>query len=129
MIHARYVHSREPAFSNKKVEFVPDVILKTGVSVKRKHWSVSYQYSYTSRQYTDASNAAFTGNAINGLIPAYYIMDLTGEYYFNGFISLSGSINNLSDNRYFTRRADSYPGPGIIPSDARSFYITLQVKI
>jgi Fe(3+) dicitrate transport protein len=129
VIRARYVHSKEPAFENKKVEFVPSVIFKSGLSVKRKKWAVTYQFSYTGEQFTDASNAKFTSNAINGLIPSYYVMDLSAEYTISKFLSVFGSINNLSDNRYFTRRADSYPGPGIIPSDARSFYLTLQVKI
>jgi Fe(3+) dicitrate transport protein len=30
---------------------------------------------------------------------------------------------------YFTRRATGYPGPGIIPSDARSFFVTLSFRI
>jgi Fe(3+) dicitrate transport protein len=30
---------------------------------------------------------------------------------------------------YFTRRADSYPGPGIIPADGRAAYVTPQVKL
>jgi Fe(3+) dicitrate transport protein len=128
-LNARYVNSKEPAFENKKVEFVPRVIFKTGLTIKRPRWSVSYQFSYTGKQFTDASNSTFTSNAINGLIPSYSIMDLTGEFQINKIFSVMGSINNLADKRYFTRRADSYPGPGIIPSDARGFYFTLQVKI
>jgi Fe(3+) dicitrate transport protein len=30
---------------------------------------------------------------------------------------------------YFTRRATGYPGPGILPSDGRSYFMTLQIKI
>jgi Fe(3+) dicitrate transport protein len=111
------------------VEFVPDVIFKSGVSFRRRKWSATWQYSYTGKQFTDASNAIFTSNAINGLIPAYNVMDFTAEYLISKVLSVSGSVNNLADKRYFTRRADGYPGPGIIPSDARSFYFTLQVKI
>ena len=120
-IDARYIHSQEPAYENKKVELAPNVIFKTGLSFKKGRFGAVYQVSYTSEQFTDASNAIFTSNAINGLIPAYYVMDLSAEYSFNKFFSLFGSINNLTDNMYFTRRADSYPGPGIIPADARSF--------
>jgi len=29
---------------------------------------------------------------------------------------------------YFTRRTDEYPGPGIIPSIGRSFYIGFTAK-
>jgi Fe(3+) dicitrate transport protein len=129
LLDARYVHSQESAYENKKVELVPNVIFKGGLTIKRKKWSLSYQFSYTGSQFTDATNATFTANAINGTIPSYYTMDVSGQYTLNRFLSLSGSINNLSNNFYFTRRADSYPGPGIIPADGRSFYLTLQVKI
>jgi Fe(3+) dicitrate transport protein len=56
-------------------------------------------------------------------------MDLSATYKLSKIFSLEGSVNNLADKRYFTRRADSYPGPGIIPADARSFFLTLQVKL
>ena len=32
------------------------------------------------------------------------------------------------DNHYFVRRATGYPGPGIIPSPPRNYYITLELK-
>ncbi len=129
LISARYVHSKESSIEGRHVEFVPDVVFKTGVSVRRKKWSAAYQFSYTGSQYTDATNAKFTDNAIDGIVPAYSVMDLSGEYYLNKHFTLSASINNLADARYFTRRADSYPGPGIVPADARSFYVTAQFRL
>jgi Fe(3+) dicitrate transport protein len=54
-------------------------------------------------------------------------MDLGLSYEFKRF-KLEGNVNNLTDERYFTRRATGYPGPGIIPSDNRTFYLTMQVK-
>lgn len=128
-IDARYIHSKEAAYENKKVELAPNVIFKTGLNFKRNKLAFSYQFSYTGQQFTDASNAVYTANAINGIIPSYYVMDFTIEYIFNKIFSLSGTINNLSNRMYFTRRADSYPGPGILPSDPRAFYLTFQVKI
>lgn len=128
-IDARYIHSKEPAYENKKVELAPNVLFKTGINFRKNKWSASYQFAYTSQQFTDASNAVFTSNAINGIIPSYYVMDLSAEFQINKVFTVSGSVNNLLNNHYFTRRADSYPGPGIIPSDARSFFLTVQVKI
>jgi Fe(3+) dicitrate transport protein len=127
-IDARYINSIETAYNNRKVELVPNVILKTGLNFKRNSLSLSYQFSYVSSQYTDASNAEFTSNAVNGIIPAYTVMDLSSEYSYKNF-TLAAGVNNLSNNMYFTRRADGYPGPGIIPSDGRSFYLTLQLKL
>lgn len=124
-----YVNSKEAAIENRRVEFVPNVVFKTGISIRCKKWSVTYQFSYTGKQYTDATNATFTANAIDGLIPAYSVMDISAEYKVSRHIGVFGSIRNLANNRYFTRRADSYPGPGIVPSDARSFYLGAQVNL
>jgi Fe(3+) dicitrate transport protein len=129
LLSARYRHSKDASINGRKVEFVPDMIFKTGLSFRRKKLSASYQFSYTASQFTDATNATFTVNAIDGLIPSYVIMDLSADYAFNKRWALSGSINNLANKAYFTRRADSYPGPGIVPADARSFYLTLQVHL
>jgi Fe(3+) dicitrate transport protein len=129
LINAKYLGSKESAFRDKKVELVPSLLWKTGITLKKNRWSASYQFSYTSQQFTDATNATFTFNAVNGIIPSYSVMDFTVQYAFKKYFTLIGTVNNLADQRYFTRRADSYPGPGIIPSDARSYYLTLQVKL
>lgn len=129
-IDSRYVNSKEPAYSNKKVEFVPDIIWRSGITFRKGRLSATAQYSYTGRQFTDATNSTQpANNGIIGIIPAYYVMDLTADFRLNHIFSLSGTVNNLSDNHYFTRRADSYPGPGIIPADGRAGYVTLQVKL
>jgi len=62
-------------------------------------------------------------------VPAYTVMDLSARYRFSKVFTLEGSVNNLLDKNYFTRRADSYPGPGIIPADGRGYYLTLEVKL
>ena len=129
-IDARYVDSKVSAYENKKVEFVPPVIFKTGISFQKGKLSATYQYSYTGQQFGDATNATTpSNNGINGLIYAYNVMDLSADYKLSRLFLLSATVNNLTNNSYFTRRAESYPGPGIIPADARSFYVTLQVKL
>ena len=87
------------------------------------------QYSYLSSQFTDASNA-ISGNlsGVIGQIPSYDILDFSSSYVINKF-KLEFGINNMLNNYYFTRRATGYPGPGIIPSEPRSIYITVQIKI
>jgi len=55
-------------------------------------------------------------------------MDLSLSYQLKKF-TIEGSINNITNTMYFTRRATGYPGPGILPSDGRAFYLTLQFKI
>lgn len=128
LLDAKYVNSKQGAYENKKVELVPEIITKTGISFKHKNIKATYQYAYTAEQYTDATNAGFTSNAVNGLIPAYAVMDFSVEYNYRWFTIASG-INNLSNAVYFTRRSEGYPGPGILPSDGRNYYVTLQVKL
>ncbi len=129
-IDARYVNSKESAYENKRVEFVPDIIWRSGISFRKGRLSATYQYSYTGKQFSDATNSVTpSNNGINGMVPSYLVMDISADYRLSRIFSLSGSVNNLSNHMYFTRRADSYPGPGIVPSDGRSFYLTLQVRL
>mgnify|MGYP000962701028 FL=1 len=54
-------------------------------------------------------------------------MDLNASYSYKWF-KWNLSINNLSNNIYFTRRAESYPGPGIIPSDGVGVFGTMSFR-
>ena len=63
-----------------------------------------------------------------GIIPSYDVLDISFSYTYKKF-KLEGGVNNVLDNYYFTRRATGYPGPGIIPSANRNFYMTLQIKL
>jgi Fe(3+) dicitrate transport protein len=128
-ITAEYINSKEPSVKDgNRVELVPEQILRTGLTASFKGFKITYQYAYTSEQFTEATNAKLTSSAVDGLIPAYSVMDLSLGYTYK-WISLSTGINNLLDDYYFTRRADGYPGPGIIPADGRSFYVTLGIKL
>ena len=90
---------------------------------------LNIQYTYLSRQFTDASNAVNSNlSGVIGQIPSYDILDFSASYLFEKF-KIETGINNLLDNVYFTRRATGYPGPGIIPSQPRSIYLTVQFMI
>lgn len=128
-IDARYINSDEPSVKNgNRVEYAPSHILKTGITASFQNVKLTYQYGYTSEQYTEATNTILTPSAVDGLIPSYAVMDLSLSYTYK-WASVYTGINNLANSMYFTRRADGYPGPGIIPSDGRSVYLTLQVKL
>ncbi len=129
LLSAKYANSKDASIEGRRVEFVPDVVFKTGISFRWKKWRASYQFAYTGEQFSDATNATFTANAIDGIVPSYAVMDFTLQYQLNKYVGFYGSVNNLADAKYYTRRADSYPGPGIIPSDARSYYLTVQVNL
>jgi len=129
LITSQYKKSEIAGVEGKQVEFVPTVNLKSGLRLGYKAIKVSFQYTYLSDQYSDATNATDGGvSAIVGTIPAYHILDISASYTYKRF-RLEGSVNNLTDQMYFTRRATGYPGPGILPSDGRGFYLTLQAKI
>jgi len=126
--NAKYINSDITAFYGKKVEMVPPWIFRSGMTIGGDNLSVSYQYSYTREHFSDATNSDYQINAVVGLIPSYSVMDVSLKYTFKKF-QLETGINNLTNQSYFTRRAVAYPGPGIIPSMPRNFYICLQIKL
>lgn len=115
-----------------KVEFIPNVNLKTGLNFGYKNFAASLQYTYLTEQFTDASNAPQDVNdnqrGIEGSVPAYGVMDASASYRWKRF-KIEAGVNNVLDETYFTRRATGYPGPGIIPSEPLTFYTTLQIKL
>ncbi|MDX2303736.1 MAG: TonB-dependent receptor [Microscillaceae bacterium] len=127
-IDAQYVKVEDNAINGRKVEYVPNLLWRSGLTYRYQGFQASFQLSYLSEQFTDATNARGpVAGAVSGLIPSYHVMDLSLSYQYK-FLKLEAGLNNLSNQKYFTRRAESYPGPGIIPSPGRSFYVTLQGK-
>ncbi|MEX2589488.1 MAG: TonB-dependent receptor, partial [Chitinophagales bacterium] len=122
--NGKYINSDESAFQGKQVELVPPIIFRTGLSYSFKSFKATYQFSYTKEHFTEATNAVRTATAVNGIIPSYYVMDLALEYKFKKWFTLSAGVNNLTNNMYYTRRAEGYPGPGIIPAEGISVYGT-----
>ena len=86
------------------------------------------QLSYTDKVFADANNteSSKTGNA--GIVPSYTVADWSIGIIAKGHYVFKGGINNLFNQRYFTRRAGGYPGPGILPGDGRNFFVTVGVK-
>lgn len=129
LIQSEYKVSQIAGVQGNQVEFVPKVNLKSGLRFGYKNLKASFQFTYLTDQFSDATNAREGGVAgVVGLIPTYKIMDASLSYEFKKF-RVESSINNLANEMYYTRRATGYPGPGILPSDGRSFYLTLQVKL
>lgn len=126
--NAVYIKSTFNNVTGKFLEFAPPVTLRGGITYRYKKFSTTINASFTDRQFTDATNASFTPTAVNGAIPAYYVMDWSAKYAIR-CLQFQAGINNLTNNIYFTRRAVSYPGPGIIPSEPITFYFTLGIKL
>jgi Fe(3+) dicitrate transport protein len=119
----------ESSLKNKRVENAPQQIIRTGLTYAFKKLTATLQYNYVSEAYSDANNtvaAPVTG--VNGLIPSYQVVDLSAIYKINERFTVKAGLNNLFDERYFTRRAGGYPGPGILTAEPRNFFITFGAK-
>lgn len=128
-IHSEYTSSQVPGIVGNKVEYVPEINIKTGLKFGYKNFLAGVQYTYLSSQFTDATNSVEPNlSGVIGEIPSYDILDFSLSYSYKRF-KLEAGVNNVLDNAYFTRRATGYPGPGIIPSAPRNWYTTLQIKI
>ena len=104
-------------------------MVKSGISSSFKNWTLKVQGSFNSAQFSDASNAIEpSGDAVIGEVPAYAVFDFSGKYTFKKYFQIEFGVNNFTNESYFTRRATGYPGPGILPSDGISGYVTLQFK-
>ncbi len=113
----------------KKVENAPTNIFRGGLNFTYKDFVFTTQLSSVSSTYSDANNTEKpSANAQVGLIPSYSVTDFTGSYKINKSIKLKAGLNNAFDKRYFTRRAGGYPGPGALPADGRTFFISLGAK-
>ena len=126
---SEYLKSDVPNIKGNKVEFVPFYNIKAGTGIGYKNFICSTQITHISSQYTDSKNSVTDKKdntfGVFGQIPTYYVADFSCSYTLNKFKIESG-INNFTNASYFTRRATGYPGPGIIPSETRSFYMTLE---
>ncbi len=121
IIEGTYMHSRLPGIQGKKVEYIPTITLRSGIEYITDEMNIGFNLSYVGSQFSDASNAIRSSNPIVGQIPAYTVFDFSFGYKVHSSISMEFHINNILDVRYFTRRAESYPGPGIIPAEPRMF--------
>lgn len=122
LIDAKYTSGD---FDGKSVEYAPKVIERFGTTVAVRSFSTTFLISHTGQSFGDASNAVTPSeDAVSGLIPAYTVLDWSGTMKLNRF-NVKFGANNLADKRYFTLRTSEYPGPGIIPSIGRSFYVGL----
>ena len=129
VINSKYTYSEENGVLGNKVEFVPLLNLKAGICFGYSRLISNLQFTYLSEQFTDATNAVESNlSGVIGIIPSYNIFDYNSKYIHDKF-DLEFGVNNFLNKIYFTRRATGYPGPGIIPSQNRNFYLTLSVKL
>jgi len=121
---------KDASTKGKQVENAPRNIFRGGITVGYKGVLLTAQLSHVGSVFSDAVNTpAPTANWQNGPIPAYTVSDLTATYKFSRDINVKLGINNVTDERYFTRRSGGYPGPGVLPADGRTFFISVGAKL
>jgi Fe(3+) dicitrate transport protein len=110
-----------------QVENAPSQIHRYGLTYHFKNtFSITYLISYSGMTYGDAANSTVpTANGQIGIIPSYTVRDVSFKWNFFESFALNGGINNLANEKYFTRRAGGYPGPGILPGEGIFYYLGL----
>lgn len=133
--HARYTSGqinnagKNVTLIGNHVEGTPDWINRMGLKLICTNLSTSLQYSYVGKNFSDANNTTFNATGATGIVPAYHVWDWVLDYRFLKQYHLGAGINNLANATYFTRRINMYPGPGILPADGRTFYVSLGVRL
>lgn len=106
---------------NNKIESVPNLITRNGLTLAIKKLSITTLVSHTSDSFADPFNTVIpnaTGTV--GLVPAYTIWDVNATFTVSKNVEIRAGLNNVLNNQYFTKRPVFYPGPGIWPSDGRN---------
>lgn len=113
-----------------KVESTPKVITRNGITYRYRRISISGLYSYTASSFADALNTVqpnVTGSV--GLVPSYAIVDLNATWHLTSNIDVRLNLNNLTNKKYFSKRPTFYPGPGVWPSEGRSFNTVFAISL
>ncbi len=133
--HARYASGsinqsgKNVSLVGNYVEGTPDWIERAGLTFLNEHITSTLQLNYVSKNFSDANNTAFNPTGASGLVPAYHVFDWSFNVRFLKHYRLTANINNLFDAKYFTRRINMYPGPGILPADGRSYNLGVGINL
>ncbi len=127
--HARYTSGsitqagKNVSLTGNYAEGTPDWIERAGLTFISNHISSTLQFSYVGKNFSDANNTMFNITGASGIVPAYHVFDWAFNYSFLQHYHFTANINNLLNAKYFTRRINMYPGPGILPADGRTFNV------
>jgi Fe(3+) dicitrate transport protein len=128
---ARYDNEyKDEKIKGNLIENAPRHIIRSGVTFIYNNFKITNQFNYVDACYSDFGNTKMaSANGQTGIIPSYRIFDLSAEMTLKRNIIIKSGINNILNEKYFTRRASGYPGPGLLPGDGRTFFISLGAKI
>ena len=130
---AKYINGKVGTanLTGKRLEDVPQFISRSGINGTVKNMTVTFYYSFVGGSWSDANNTiASEKNPGVGYVSPYEVLDFAVSYKFLDKYNIRMGINNLTNNKYFTRRTETlvYLGKGVLPGDGRSVYFTLGAK-
>ncbi len=133
---ARYTNGRVSAGTENRsingnhVESVPRWTSRNGLTFRYRTASVTAQYSYVGSTYSDALNTPVaSANGARGPVPAYSLWDVNATWRLGKLLTVRGSVNNVLNNQYFTKRPLFYPGPGVWSSDGRNAVLSIGIML
>ncbi len=119
----------ETNLKGNRVENAPRYIHNFGISWSNNALSATAQYKMSGKIFTDANNTVEpSANGLTGVLDKYNVLDFSSEYKFLKKYNVRTGINNVLNKNYATRRSGGYPGPGILPGEARTFYVSVGAK-
>jgi Fe(3+) dicitrate transport protein len=126
-LDAEIVRSADPTLLGKTPQFAPDYLSRLGL-IYRGESGVHAALTATlvdSQFWQDSNLARGTGaSLLPAQIPSYQVFDLAVEYPISAAWSINAGIDNLTDERYFSRiRTD-----GIEPAPNRMSYLGVRAQ-
>ena len=130
LLDAKFTRSNLANRVGNKPAFAPAVTAKYGISLRRDgQFNVSLAGSSVSSQFFQDSDlpvgAPGSANFIPAKVPAYTVLDLTGDWQISRNIRLLGGITNLTDRKYYNRVFQN----GIEPAQRRKIYAGIALGI
>ena len=133
---ARYTNARlsvgteNRSVNGNRVESVPRLTSRNGLTMRYRTASLTAQYSYVGMTYSDALNTpVVSANGAKGPVPAYSLWDLNATWRLGKLLTVRGSLNNVLNRQYFTKRPLFYPGPGVWSSDGRNAVLSVGIRL
>jgi len=127
-LDAEFTESDIPDQVGKTPAFAPDFLWKGGITFgKERCFNVTFSAVYVSEQFwSDANLDTATPTGITpAKLPAYKVLNLSGEWYFTKHARLIAGISNLADEKYYSR---VFFNGSIEPAPGRSGYAGVSVE-
>ncbi|HAK00233.1 MAG TPA: TonB-dependent receptor [Bacteroidales bacterium] len=131
LIDATYTEWNNPALdlSGNRVENAPEYIHRFGLTYHTSRFSITTQLNSIGEVFTDATNTIAPNAAGTiGRIDGFRLIDISASYRFGANYNIRIGVNNLTNEVYSTRRAGGYPGPGLLPGQGRTAYISVGAR-